>query len=264
MFIRSGIRYDYLMQDPDPSFMRELVQYHVSGQLKVAPEHCSARVLDAMGKPHIEVYRQFADRFYQITKEVGKEQYLVPYLMSSHPGSRLEDAVELALFLKEHHMRPEQVQDFYPTPGTLSTCMFHTGLNPMTMEEVYVPRTAEEKAMQRALLQYFRPANRELVIKALRLAKRTDLIGTGPNRLVRELPDFSDKARRTVSKGKNLGKRAEQKAVGAIREKSQKLKQKHSGAKAAKKGKKTLKLSEKASAAAKRKGSMHGKTKKKK
>ena len=264
VFIRSGIRYDYLMQDPDPSFMRELVQYHVSGQLKVAPEHCSARVLDAMGKPHIEVYRQFADRFYQITKEVGKEQYLVPYLMSSHPGSRLEDAVELALFLKEHHMRPEQVQDFYPTPGTLSTCMFYTGLNPMTMEEVYVPRTAEEKAMQRALLQYFRPANRELVIKALRLAKRTDLIGTGPNRLVRELPDFSDKARRTVSKGKNLGKRAEQKAVGAIREKSQKLKQKHSGAKAAKKGKKTLKLSEKASAAAKRKGSVHGKTKKKK
>lgn len=134
----------------------------------------------------------------------------------------------------------------------------------MTMEEVYVPRTAEEKAMQRALLQYFRPANRELVIKALRLAKRTDLIGTGPNCLVRELPYFSDKARRTVSKGKNLGKRAEQKAVGAIREKNQKLKQKHSGAKAAKKGKKTLKLSEKASAAAKRKGSMHGKAKKKK
>ena len=219
VFIRSGIRYDYLLQDPDPSFMRELVTHHVSGQLKVAPEHCSSRVLDAMGKPHIEAYREFARRFYAMTKEVGKEQYLVPYLMSSHPGSRLEDAVELALFLKEQGIRPEQVQDFYPTPGTLSTCMFYTGLNPMTMEEVYVPRTPEEKAMQRALLQYFRPSNRQLVLKALRMAKRTDLIGTGKNCLVRDEPQFSDKARQTVVKGRTLTRQAGKKAVDALRSK---------------------------------------------
>lgn len=217
VFIRSGIRYDYLLEDPDPSFMKELVQYHVSGQLKVAPEHCSARVLDAMGKPHIEVYKKFSDRFYQITKEVGKEQYLVPYLMSSHPGSTLNDAIELALFLKEQKIRPEQVQDFYPTPGTLSTCMFYTGLNPMTMEPVYVPKTAEEKAMQRALLQYFRPSNKELVLKALRLARRTDLIGTGPGCLVRDDLRLTDKAKNTVKKGRALTKNAEQKAARKLR-----------------------------------------------
>ena len=213
VFIRSGIRYDYLLEDPDPSFMRELIQYHVSGQLKVAPEHCSNRVLDVMGKPHIETYKKFSERFYQITKEVGKEQYLVPYLMSSHPGSTLQDAIELALFLKEQKIRPEQVQDFYPTPGTLSTCMFYTGLNPMTMEPVYVPKTAEEKAMQRALLQYFRPSNKELVLKALRLAHRTDLIGSGPGCLVRDDLRFADKAKNTVAKGRALTKNAEQKAV---------------------------------------------------
>lgn len=226
VFIRSGIRYDYLLEDPDPSFMRELIQYHVSGQLKVAPEHCSNRVLDVMGKPHIETYKKFSERFYQITKEVGKEQYLVPYLMSSHPGSTLQDAIELALFLKEQKIRPEQVQDFYPTPGTLSTCMFYTGLNPMTMEPVYVPKTAEEKAMQRALLQYFRSSNKELVLKALRLAHRTDLIGSGPGCLVRDDLRFADKAKNTVAKGRALTKNAEQKAVKKLKSSS------HTGKKA--------------------------------
>lgn len=185
VFIRSGIRFDYLIEDQDDSFFRELVEYHVSGQLKVAPEHCSSAVLDKMGKPHIEAYKRFARRFYGYTKEIGKEQYLVPYLMSSHPGSTLQDAVELALFLKKEKIRPEQVQDFYPTPGTISTCMFYTGLDPYTLEPVYVPRTPEEKAMQRALLQYFNPKNRELVLRALRKAGRGDLIGSGPECLIR-------------------------------------------------------------------------------
>ncbi len=184
VFIRSGIRYDYMMNDPDDTFFNELVEYHVSGQLKVAPEHCASDVLDAMGKPHIEVYKAFAEKFYRITKKLGKKQFLVPYLMSSHPGSTLKDAIELALFLKENHIHPEQVQDFYPTPGTVSTCMFHTGLDPYTLKPVFVPKTSEEKAMQRALLQYFMPKNRDLVLKALRKAGRYDLIGTGPNCLV--------------------------------------------------------------------------------
>lgn len=177
VFIRSGIRYDYLMEDKNDEFIRELIKYHVSGQLKVAPEHCSAVVLDKMGKPHIEAYKAFQKRFYEITKGIGKEQYLVPYLMSSHPGSTLREAVDLALFLRDNKIRPEQVQDFYPTPGTISTCMFYTGLDPYTIEKVYVPKTAEEKAMQRALLQYFRPQNREIVRKALIKAGRRDLIG---------------------------------------------------------------------------------------
>ena len=188
VFIRSGIRYDYLMEDKDGEFMRELIKYHVSGQLKVAPEHCSAAVLDKMGKPHIEAYKAFQKRFYEITKGIGKEQYLVPYLMSSHPGSTLKEAVELAVFLKENRIHPEQVQDFYPTPGTISTCMFYTELDPYTMEKVYVPRLPEEKAMQRALLQYFKPENREIVLEALKKAGRRDLIGTGKNCLAEELP----------------------------------------------------------------------------
>lgn len=193
VFIRSGIRYDYLMEDPDDSFLRELVEHHVSGQLKVAPEHCANAALDCMGKPHVETYKQFMEKFYQTTREAGKEQYLVPYLMSSHPGCTLKEAVELALFLKKENIRPEQVQDFYPTPGTVSTCMFYTGLDPLTMKPVYVPKTAEEKAMQRALLQYFKPQNKRMVIKALRKANRPDLIGNGPHCLVR--PDPSDKPR---------------------------------------------------------------------
>lgn len=185
VFVRSGIRFDYLMCDKDDEFFRELVEHHVSGQLKVAPEHCSNNVLDCMGKPHIETYRAFSKKFFRITKEIGKEQYLVPYLMSSHPGSTLKDAVELALFLKKEKLRPEQVQDFYPTPGTISTCIFYTGLDPYTLNEVYVPKTTAQKAEQRALLQYFKPENREIVEKALKKAGRYDLIGTGPECLVR-------------------------------------------------------------------------------
>ena len=198
VFIRSGIRFDYLMKDQDDTFFKELVEYHVSGQLRVAPEHCATNVLDHMGKPHIGCYRAFQKRFYELTKSVGKEQYVVPYLMSSHPGSTLRDAVELALFLKKEKLRPEQVQDFYPTPGTISTCMFYTGLDPYTMQEVFVPKTNKEKAMQRALLQYFDPKNQKLVITALQAAGRADLIGNGQNCLVRPLaqPKTTDKGKR--------------------------------------------------------------------
>lgn len=188
VFIRSGIRYDYLLSDENDDFFKELVKYHVSGQLKVAPEHCSAAVLDKMGKPYIEAYEKFSKRYFSYTGKIGKEQYLVPYLMSSHPGSTLDDAVELALFLKSHHIRPEQVQDFYPTPGTISTCMFYTELDPYTMEKVYVAKSKEEKAMQRALLQYFDPSKYELVRKALIRAGRRDLIGNSPKCLIKDIP----------------------------------------------------------------------------
>ena len=184
VFIRSGIRFDYLIADQNEEFFKELVTHHTSGQLKVAPEHCSDNVLKYMGKPRISVYNRFEKRFYELTKSIGKKQYLVPYLMSSHPGSTLNDAVELSLFLKRNRLRPEQVQDFYPTPGTVSTCMFYTGLDPYTLEPVYVPRTPEEKAEQRALLQYFKPENKLIVLSALKKIKRFDLIGTGENCLV--------------------------------------------------------------------------------
>lgn len=184
VFIRSGIRFDYLIADQNEEFFKELVNHHISGQLKVAPEHCSNRVLKKMGKPPIEVYNKFEKRFYELTESVGKKQYLVPYLMSSHPGSTKRDAIELAVFLKKHGLHPEQVQDFYPTPGTVSTCMFYTGLDPDTMESVYVPRTEREKAEQRALLQYFKPENRALVLSALKKEGRLDLIGTGQNCLI--------------------------------------------------------------------------------
>lgn len=187
VFIRSGLRFDYIMQDKDDTFLKELIENHVSGQLKVAPEHCSARVLDKMGKPHIESYLAFSKKFYEITKKAGKKQYLVPYLMSSHPGSTLKDAVELALFLKHENIRPEQVQDFYPTPGTISTCMFFTGLDPFTMKPVHIPKDPHEKAMQRALLQYFNPKNHAIVIEALEKAGRQDLIGNGRDCLVRDI-----------------------------------------------------------------------------
>ena len=178
VFIRSGIRFDYLLADKDESFFKELIRHHVSGQLKVAPEHVSDRVLKYMGKPSFSVYEKFRSRFYELTKSAGKKQYLVPYLMSSHPGSTINDAIKLAQFLKKEGLHPEQVQDFYPTPGTVSTCMFYTGLDPMTMQPVYVPRTPKEKAEQRALLQYYRPENRQIVLAALQKAKRYDLIGT--------------------------------------------------------------------------------------
>ncbi len=202
VFIRSGIRFDYLVADKDEEFFKELVSHHVSGQLKVAPEHCSNNVLKYMGKPNIEVYNKFEKRFYEITKSVGKEQYLVPYLMSSHPGSTVKDAIELALFLKRNKMRPEQVQDFYPTPGTVSTCMFYTGLDPNTLKKVYVPKTAKEKAEQRALLQYFKPENRAVVLAALKKANRYDLIGTTKNCLV--APDRNDKAKPTGKPKKTI------------------------------------------------------------
>lgn len=184
VFIRSGIRFDYLMEDENDAFFEELVKYHISGQLRVAPEHCSAAVLDKMGKPHIETYKKFCDKFYALTGKENKDQYVVPYLMSSHPGSTLKDAVELALFCKRENIHPKQVQDFYPTPGTISTAMFYTGLDPYTLETVYVPKSEKEKEMQRALLQYFIPENKPLVIKALIAANRRDLIGNGKNCLV--------------------------------------------------------------------------------
>lgn len=176
VFIRSGIRYDYLIWDPDERFFKDLVRHHVSGHLKVAPEHVSPRVLRCMGKPPVEVYNKFSRRFYELSKEAGRQQYLVPYLMSSHPGSTLADAVLLAEYLCKNHLRPEQVQDFYPTPGTVSTCMYYTGLDPYTLEPVFVEKSPEGKAMQRALLQYYEPQNAARVKKALRLAHREDLL----------------------------------------------------------------------------------------
>ncbi len=184
VFIRSGIRFDYLLADKNEEFFDELIEHHISGQLKVAPEHISDNVLKRMGKPSAKAYEKFKTKFYEKTEKIGKKQYLVPYLMSSHPGSTVKDAIELSLFLKKEGLHPEQVQDFYPTPGTVSTCMFYTGLDPYTMEKVYVPKTPEEKAQQRALLQYYRPENRRIVLSALKKAGRTDLIGTGKNCLV--------------------------------------------------------------------------------
>ena len=189
VFIRSGIRFDYLMLDKDESFFKKLVRDNVSGQLKVAPEHCSRGVLNCMGKPDFEVYSSFRKRFFELTKSMGKEQYLVPYLMSSHPGSTLRDALELALCLKRDNYSPEQVQDFYPTPGTASTVMFKTGINPLDMKPVYVATDYHEKQLQRALLQYNRPQNAELVREALVKLGREDLIGYSKECLVRPARD---------------------------------------------------------------------------
>ena len=192
VFIRSGIRFDYLMEDEDDAFFEELVRYHISGQLRVAPEHCSAAVLDKMGKPHIQTYKRFCDKFYALTGKEKKNQYVVPYLMSSHPGATLKDAVELALFCKAENIHPKQVQDFYPTPGTISTAMFYTELDPYTLEPVYVPKKESDKAMQRALLQYFIPENKPLVTKALIKAGRRDLIGSGKKCLVTPMAGMTD------------------------------------------------------------------------
>ena len=202
VFIRSGIRFDYLMEDESDEFFQKLVRCHISGQLRVAPEHCSAAVLDKMGKPHIEAYKKFCDKFNELTQRVGKDQYVVPYLMSSHPGSTLKDAVELALFCKRQRIHPKQVQDFYPTPGTISTAMFYTGLDPYTLENVYVPKTESEKSMQRALLQYFIPENKQQVIRALKAAGRTDLIGSGKNCLVTGNASFTQKPKAKGKKDK--------------------------------------------------------------
>ena len=185
VFIRSGIRFDFLMEDKNGECFSELVKHHISGQLKVAPEHCVNHVLDYMGKPHIGVYEAFRDKYQRINQKHGKEQYLVPYLMSSHPGCELKDAVSMAQWLHKTGRQPEQVQDFYPTPGTLSTCMYYTGLDPRTKKPVYVPTTSEEKALQRALLQWKRPDKRSLVLKALHQAGREDLIGYDSRCLLR-------------------------------------------------------------------------------
>lgn len=209
VFIRSGIRFDYLMLDRDETFLKELVAHHVSGQLKVAPEHCSDHVLNYMGKPDFSVYRKFQKRFYELTKSMNKKQYLVPYLMSSHPGSTLSDAIELALFLKKERLHPEQVQDFYPTPGTVSTCMYYTGLDPNSLKSVWVARSKEDKAKQRALLQYYRPENRRIIADALRSAHREDLIGFGNDCLIspdRTERTFAETARKSSASGER-GKR---------------------------------------------------------
>ncbi|MBR3975106.1 MAG: YgiQ family radical SAM protein [Clostridia bacterium] len=212
VFIRSGLRFDYILQDKNDEFFKELVKHHISGQLKLAPEHCSAVVLDKMGKPHIESYVKFAKKYFSYTKSIGKEQYIVPYLMSSHPGSTLDDAIELALFIKQQKLHPEQVQDFYPTPGTISTAMFYTELDPYTLEKVYVAKTSKDKSMQRALMRYFAPESRDLVLEALKKAKRFDLIGNSENCLIKgnSVPVYKTKnkadAKYNSSKGKNYGK----------------------------------------------------------
>lgn len=185
VFIRSGIRFDYLMADKDDMFFRELCEHHVSGQLKVAPEHISDAVLQKMGKPENRVYEAFTEKYKKINQKLGKNQFLVPYLMSSHPGSTMKEAVELAEYLRDLGYMPEQVQDFYPTPSTISTCMYYTGVDPRTMEKVYVPVNPHEKAMQRALIQYRNPKNYDLVMEALKKAGRMDLVGYDRHCLIR-------------------------------------------------------------------------------
>ena len=184
VFVRSGFRFDYLMADRDRNFLRELCRYHVSGQLRVAPEHISDNVLREMGKPPVKVYNAFVHEFEKVNRELGMKQYIVPYLMSSHPGSRLSDAIALAEYIRDMGYMPEQVQDFYPTPGTVSTTMYYTGLDPLSMQPVYVARNPHEKAMQRALIQYRRPENYDLVKEALQKEGREDLIGFGPRCLI--------------------------------------------------------------------------------
>lgn len=203
VFIRSGIRFDYVMADKDDTFLRELCKYHVSGQLKVAPEHVSDAVLKKMGKPENGVYQSFVKKYMKINQEISKDQYLVPYLMSSHPGSTMKEAVELAEYLRDLGYMPEQVQDFYPTPSTISTCMYYTGYDCRTMEKVYVPVNPHEKAMQRALIQYRDPKNYDLVTEALRIAGRTDLIGYDKKCLVRPggTKDYRSKNSSGGSKG---------------------------------------------------------------
>ena len=191
VFVRSGIRFDYLLADSKDTFFRELVQYHISGQLKVAPEHVSDAVLCRMGKPRNAVYNRFVDKYFALNKQCNMNQFLVPYLMSSHPGSTMKEAVELAEYIRDMGYNPEQVQDFYPTPSTLSTVMYYTGLDPRTMEKVYVPTDPHEKAMQRALIQYRNPKNYYLVKEALIAAHREDLIGSGPKCLIRAVPPRS-------------------------------------------------------------------------
>ena len=225
VFIRSGIRFDYLICDKDKTFFRELCEHHVSGQLKVAPEHISDSVLSLMGKPPVAVYNKFREEYKKINERIGKKQYLVPYLMSSHPGSTLKEAVELAEYLRDLGYMPEQVQDFYPTPSTISTCMYYTGLDPRTMKKVYVTNNPHEKAMQRALIQYRNPKNYDLVYEALHLAHRTDLIGFEPKCLIR--PKHNGQQNRNYQNhGRNNGTGAshpkKRKAIRNVHKKKQK------------------------------------------
>lgn len=207
VFVRSGLRYDYMMADHNDEFFLELVKHHISGQLKVAPEHMSDHALYYMGKPSFSVYEKFRQRYARINEKLGKKQYLVPYLMSSHPGATLDDAIEMACYLNKVGYMPQQVQDFYPTPGTLSTAMYYTGLDPRTMKPVYVARTPEEKAMQRALLQWRRPDKRSIVAAALRKAGRQDLVGFGRDCLIRPLPgEHWNNPKQIKKSGRTTGK----------------------------------------------------------
>lgn len=221
VFIRSGIRFDYLMADDDDAFFHELCKYHISGQLKVAPEHISDNVLSKMGKPENEVFKRFTEKYKKINEKLSLKQYLVPYLMSSHPGSTLADAVELAEYLRDLGYMPEQVQDFYPTPSTISTCMYYTGVDPRNMEKVYVPSSPHEKAMQRALIQYRNPQNYDLVYEALTKAKRTDLIGFSKECLIR--PKKSGKTGNTAHENKSKNKQpTKKKTIRNVHKKKQK------------------------------------------
>ncbi len=204
VFIRSGIRFDYVLADPDDTFLRELCEYHVSGQLKVAPEHVSDPVLQKMGKPEYSVYQKFVEKYNQMNKKLRKDQYLVPYLMSSHPGSTLKEAVNLAEHLRDFGYMPEQVQDFYPTPSTLSTCMYYTGVDPRNMQPVYVPKNPHEKAMQRALIQYRDPKNYDLVMEALKKTGRMDLVGYDKRCLIRPEKGKSSGWSEKGKSGKNV------------------------------------------------------------
>ena len=225
VFVRSGIRYDYLLCDDNDAFFSELVKYHISGQLKVAPEHCIDSVLDYMGKPHIGTYERFLDKYKRLNHRYDMEQYVVPYLMSSHPGSTLQDAVALAEYLNQTGRQPEQVQDFYPTPGTISTCMYYTEIDPRTMKHVYVAKTPHEKNMQRALLQWKRPDKRRLVIEALKEAGREDLIGYGKECLVRPLNDARRKPQKQAAPEKP------QRKYGKVYGRAATAKPRHSGEK---------------------------------
>ncbi len=207
VFIRSGIRFDYVMADKKDRFIKELCSYHVSGQLKVAPEHISDKVLMLMGKPENKVYKSFVEKYYKINKQLNKNQFLVPYLMSSHPGSSMKEAVELAEYVRDIGYMPEQVQDFYPTPSTISTCMYYTGVDPRTMKKVYVPKNPHEKAMQRALIQYKNPKNHSLVIEALQVAGRTDLIGNDKKSLISTGKVHCPDSKNSIASSKNSNRK---------------------------------------------------------
>ena len=218
VFVRSGVRFDYVVADKSPVFLQELVKYHVSGQLRVAPEHVSDQVLHYMGKPSHQVYQQFLDQYEKANAATGKKQYAVPYFMSSHPGCTMKEAVKLAEYVRDLGFTPEQVQDFYPTPSTLSSCMYYTGIHPLTGEKVYIPRDPHEKAIQRALMQYKNPANRSLVLEGLKIAGRMDLVGFGPKCLLRPERDRRKESGRNPSGGdrrkpQNQGRKPAKKTI---------------------------------------------------